>query len=100
MIVKTKSYKVGDVKKLTDKLLFDEGISNFRYLRKAKSLIRSMKLIQFTQVIDLEKPLLYISPMPAHDAPFVLQSDRIIVEAEDEEIANDLIEAFISKHNL
>jgi hypothetical protein len=100
MIVLMRNHRIGDVKKLGEKLLFEEGIKNTRFLKRGKSLITAMKMTEFRSDIDFGSPLLYISRMPAHDAPFALQSDRIVVKAETETKANELIDIFISKHQL
>jgi hypothetical protein len=59
-----------------------------------------MKMTEFRSYINFDNPLLYISRTPAHDAPFALQSDRIIVKAENEIKANELIDIFLSEHQL
>lgn len=100
MIVVKREHSLGDVKKLRDKLRFEEGIRNLRYLKRGKSLITAMSMTEFRSHIDFDKPLLYISPIPSHDAPFVLQSDRIIVKAENKASANELIDVFISNHKI
>jgi hypothetical protein len=100
MITIKREYPVGDVKKLVDQMQFEEGIKNFRFLKKGKSLITTMKMVEFRSEIDFDKPLLYVSPIVIHDAPFVVHSDRIIVRAENEAKGNALIDVFISKHRL
>ena len=100
MIVLKKNHQIGDVKKVGEKLLIEEGIKNTRFLKKGKSLIIAMKMTEFRSCIDFDNPLLYISRMPVHDAPFALQSDRIVVKAENETKANELIDIFLSEHKL
>jgi len=100
MIVLKREHRIGDVKKLEEKLLFEEGIRNTRFLKRGKSLIAAMKMTEFRSHIDFDNPLLYISRMSEHDAPFALQSDRIVVKAENETKANELIDVFLSKHHL
>ena len=95
MIVIKRTKAIGDVKKLADNLLFEEGLKNFRFLRKGKSLIKAMKLVEFRSYIDFEEPLLY---MPFHDAPLAIQADSLVIRADDETRANELIDAFISKY--
>jgi hypothetical protein len=100
MIVLKRNHPIGDVKKIGENLLIEEGIKNTRFLKNGKSLIIAMKMTEFRSYIDFDNPLLYISRMPAHDAPFALQSDRIVVKAENEKKANELIDIFLSKHQL
>jgi hypothetical protein len=100
MTILRKNHRIGDVKNLGERLLIEEGIKNTRYLKKGKSLIIAMKMTEFRSYIDFDTPLLYISRMPTHDAPFALQSDRIIVKAENEIKANELLDIFLSEHKL
>jgi len=95
MAVIKRTKAVGDVKKLSDKLLFKEGLKNFRFLKKGRSLIKSMKLVEFRSYIDFEEPLLY---MPFQDAPLVIQADSLVIRANNETRANELIDTFISKY--
>lgn len=99
MIVK-KECLIGDIKKFQERLLFDEGIKRFRFFKRGRGLITALKMIEFKPYIVFDKPSLYIHALPIHDAPFVLQSDRIIVKAENEAKANELIGIFISEHGL
>ncbi len=87
-----------NVERLRYRLLFEEGIKHFRFLKKGKSLIVAMKLTEFKSHVKFDEPVLYIPPMPIHDAPFVLQADRILVEAKNPKIAGQLINSFLSKH--
>jgi hypothetical protein len=91
---------IGDVKKIQERLNIEEGLKNLRYLKRGKSLINAMQMTEFRSYIDFSEPLLYVSPLPVHDAPFVLQSDRIVVRAENEKRANELLDVFISKHRI
>jgi len=99
MIVK-REHIIGDIKKFAEKLLLEEGVKHQRFFKKGRSLIIAMKMTEFRAFIEFDKPLLYIPPMPLHDAQFVLQSERIVVKAENETEANELVDVFISKHKL
>ena len=94
--------RVIDINAFRDKLLFQEGVKNFRYLKKGKGLITAMKMTEFRSYIEFDRPLIYLPPMPerGHDASFALQNDRILVKAENEKQANELIDGFISKYRL
>jgi len=99
MIV-SKEHEIGNVHDLYEKLLLEEGVKAQRFFMKGRGFILSMKMTEFRSHIDYNEPLLYIAPMSIHDAPFVLQSDRIIVKAETQARANELVYAFISKHGI
>lgn len=100
MLIIKRNRDIGDVKKIQERLNIEEGLKNLRYLKRGKSLINAMQMTEFRSYIDFSEPLLYVSPLPVHDAPFVLQSDRIVVRAENEKRANELLDVFISKHRI
>jgi hypothetical protein len=87
-----------DVEKLRDKLLFEEGLKHFRFFKKGKSLIVAIKLTEFKTHLNYDEPVLYIPPMSCHDAPFVIQDDRILVRAKDSATGERLFRSFMSKH--
>jgi len=97
MIVK-REYAVGNVHDIYERLLLEEGIKRQRFFRNGRGFILSTKMTEFRSHIDYNAPLLYIAPLPIHSAPFVLQSDRIIVKAENETKGDELIYSVISKH--
>jgi len=87
-----------DLEKLKDRLLFEEGIKHFRFLRRGKSLILALQMTEFRSHIRFDEPTLYIPPMNIHEATFVLQPDRILVKAKNPENAEELINLFLSRH--
>lgn len=76
MPVHSKKFQL-NVERLRDRFLFEEGMKHFRFLKKGKSLIVAMKLTEFKSHIKFDEPVLYIPPMPIHDAPFLLQADTV-----------------------
>jgi hypothetical protein len=94
--------RVIDIANFRFKLGHQEGIGHFRYFKKGTSLIDAIHMTEFRSYIDFDRPLIYLPPMPdrGHDAPFALQNDRIVVEAENETRANELIDILISKYEL
>ena len=95
MIVYKRDHQL-DIEEFKDRLLFDYGFKHFRFFREGGSLIRALGMTEFRFDIIREKPLLYIKMA----APYVLQPDRIIVKAENQIEANELIDAFIFKYHL
>ena len=96
MIVE-REYQVGDLKQLKTKLL-KNGFKTFRYFKKAKSVNEAIMQVNFQAYLEMDKPALYFKPIPIHDAPFVLQLNQILTEADSEIEGNQLIDIFIFKH--
>ena len=97
MVVIEREREVGDVRKL-NKTLLREGFGNIRYFKKAESVIDAIKQVDFATHIEEDKPALYFPPISAHNAPFVIQSNRILVKADSETEGNQLIDIFIFTH--
>lgn len=95
-----KRNKVVDIRALRYILRYDEGVKSFRYLKKGKSVIDALGLVEFRNDIDFDLPTIYLAPRPEHDARIVVQPNRIVVSTEDATKADAIIEAFISRYNL
>ena len=97
LVIVEREKAIEDIKELNARLL-REGFKNIRYFRKAKSVIDAVKQVAFTPHLEEDKPALYFPPISAHDAPFVLQPNRILVQADTETKGNQLIDNFIFTH--
>jgi hypothetical protein len=82
-----------DIKKVRKDFSFDSNIEKMRYFGEGRKLVLAMGMRQFGYDIEREEPALYIRLK----APFVLQPDCILVEAENGIEANELIDNIIEK---
>ena len=71
--------------------MLEHGIRSLRFFKKGEGMIISMGMTDFRFDIELDKPLLFLKL----DFPIVIQSDRIVIRAENEAQAHDLIDEFI-----
>jgi hypothetical protein len=95
-----KREQVVDVNALREKLFNDFGISGTRYFKQGIGFLRSIRRPEFRNYIDLREPLLYMAPIPEHNVMFAIQGDRIVVKADNERHANEMIDAFNSRYGL
>jgi hypothetical protein len=84
-----------DLEKVRNDLLYNiTTVEKLRYVREGKKLITSMGMRYFERDMAMLEPAIYVMMLKA---PFVLQSDRILVKAENETEANKLIDNIIEK---